>query len=191
VKSVTAKRLTLRYGAAAVVLSLIIIGTTLYANPFAANAKTGTLTVKVKDAPVPDLLNLNLTISSFEVLNATGKWISLPIEGGTQYFDLLKLENVTRDLAVGKLPVGNFSKIRLKIDTANATLSDGRKIDLNVPSGHIDLQVKFEIKGGKTTSLIIDIIADKVQIAEWGSSGKPANLNPQFKFVVMPPANPP
>ena len=157
----------------------------------ATNAKTGTLAVKVKDAPVPSLLNLNLTISSFEVLNSTGKWVSLPIEGGVQYFDLLKLDNVTRDLAVGSLPVGNFSKIRLKIDTANATLSDGRQIDLNVPSGRIDLQVKFEIKGGKTTSLIIDIIADKVQIAERGNSGKPANLNPQFKFAVIPPASTP
>jgi len=185
------KRLTLRYGVAAVVIALAIIGTSLYVGPMTANAKTGTLAVKVKDAPVPDLLNLNLTISSFEVLNSTGKWISLPIEGGAQYFDLLKLENVTRDLAIGSLPIGNFSKIRLKIDTANATLSDGRQIDLNVPSGHIDLQVKFEIKGGKTTSLIIDIIADKVQIAERGSSARPANLNPQFKFVVIPPASTP
>ena len=185
-----AKRLTLS-SIAAIVMALTIIGTSLYLNPMTANAKTGTLAVKVTDAPVPDLLNLNLTISSFEVLNSTGTWIPLPIEGGVQYFDLLKLRNVTRSLAIGSLPVGNFSKIRLKIDTANATLSDGRHIDLNVPSGHIDLQVKFEITGGTTTNLIIDIIADKVEIAERGSSGKPANLNPQFKFVVIPPDGPP
>ena len=148
---------------------------------------TGTLSVLVTDAPVPDLLNLNLTISSFMVQNGTGGWVSIPIKGGIQYFDLLKLQNVTRDLALGSLPVGNYSKIRLQIDTANATLSDGSKIDLRVPSGHIDLQVRFGIIGVKTTSLVIDIVVDKIQIAESGSSGKPANLNPQFKFVVVPP----
>jgi hypothetical protein len=173
------------------ILAAIILSSSLgiIPNLWLANARTGTLEVKVTDAPAPDLKNLNLTISSFQVQNSTGSWITIPIIGGTKYFDLLKLSNVTDDLAVGKLQIGNFSKIRLKIDTANATLSDGRKIDLNVPSGHIDLQVKFEIKGGKTTSLVIDIIVDKVQIAERGSSEKPANLNPQFKFVVIPPTS--
>ncbi len=153
---------------------------------FTASAHTGTLSVLVTDAPVPSLRDLNLTISSFMVQNGTS-WISVPINGGTQYFDLLKLQNVTKDLALGSLPVGNSSKIRLKIDTANATLDDGSKIDLRVPSGHIDLQVKFEIDAGKTTSLVIDIVVDKIQIAETGNSGKTANLNPQFKFVVVPP----
>ncbi len=148
---------------------------------------TGTLSVLVTDAPVPDLLNLNLTISSFMVQNGTGSWVSVPINGGVQYFDLLKLQNVTKALALGSLPVGNFSKIRLQIDSANATLSDGTKIDLRVPSGHIDLQVMFEIMSGKTTRLVIDIVVDKIQIAESGYSGKPANLNPQFRFVVVPP----
>jgi hypothetical protein len=174
--------------AATILSSSIMMLPNLFVN---VNARTGTLVVKVTDAPVPDLLHLNLTISSVEVLNRTGGWMPLPISGGTSYFDLLKLENVTRDLAISSLPVGNYSKIRLRIDTANATLGDGRKIDLNVPPGRIDLQVKFEIKAGKTTSLIVDIVADKIQIAERGKSGKPANLNPQFKLVVIPPVAPP
>ncbi len=171
------------------ILAAMVLATSLgvIPNPFTVRAKTGTLVVKVMDAPVPDLRNLNLTISSFEVQNTTGSFLPIPIEGGTKYFNLLKLQNVTEDLAVGSLPAGNYSKIRLRIDAANATLSDGRQIDLNVPSGHIDLQVKFEIKEDDTTNLIIDIIADKVQIAETSNSGKPANLNPQFKFVVVPP----
>ncbi len=172
------------------VLAATVLATSLGVLPnlFMAQARTGTLTVKVTDAPVPDLRNLNLTISSFEVLNATGGWKALPIEGGTKYFDLLRLQNVTEDLAIGSLPAGNYSKIRLRIDTANATLSDGTQIDLNVPSGHIDLQVKFEIMAGKSTGLIIDIVADKIHIAEAGGSGRPANLSPQFRFVVVPPA---
>jgi len=154
-------------------------------NLFMVNAK-GTLDVKVTDAPVPDLKELWITISSFEVQDSEGTWTQVPIEGGTKKFDLLLLIDVTMNLAEVDLPVGEFTKIRLKIDEASALIGD-ETIPLNVPSGHIDLQVKFEIRGGKTTSLIIDIIADKVQIAERGSSGKPANLNPQFKFLVVPP----
>ena len=153
---------------------------------FMANAKMGTLVVKVTDAPVPDLLNLYLTITSVDVLNPAGGWTPLTIDGGKQYFDLLKLENVASDLAVGTLPVGSYSKIRLRIESATATLGE-RRIDLNVPSGHVDLQIKFEIVEGATTGLIVDIVVDKVQIAERGRSGMPANLNPQFKCVVIPP----
>ncbi|MEM2936197.1 MAG: DUF4382 domain-containing protein [Candidatus Bathyarchaeia archaeon] len=150
-------------------------------------AKTGTLLVKVTDAPVHDLKRLNLTINSVEICNETGNWIALPILGGVASFDLLQLENVTRDLAIGEIPPGNYTKIRMRIVSANATLADGSIIPLNVPPGHIDVRVHFEIKAGKTTSLIIDIIVDKVQIAERGRSGKPANLNPQFKAIVIPP----
>jgi hypothetical protein len=66
-------------------------------------------------------------------------------------------------------------------------LSDGTTITLNVPPRHVDIQIRFEIKPGKTTSLIIEIVVDKIQIAERGSSGNPANLNPQFKAITVPP----
>jgi hypothetical protein len=84
------------------------------------------------------------------------------------------------------MPVGNYTKIRMQIVTANATLSDGTVMTLNVPPSHVDIQVRFEIKSGKTTSLIIDIVVDKIQIAENGHSGNPANLNPQFKAITIP-----
>lgn len=181
----------LRYGGAGIVVAVLIIVAAF--SPmifpiFQAEAKTGTLVVRVTDAPVPDLKNLNLTISKVEVSNETGSWKTLTISGGIAYFDLLKLQNVTKDLSIGSIPVGNYTKIRLQIVTANATLSDGRTITLNVPPGHIDIQVHFEIKAGKTTSLIIDIIVDKIQIAERGNSGQLPNLNPQFKSITVPPS---
>ena len=104
------------------------------------------------------------------------------------YFDLLKLENVTMDLAISEgILIGNYTKIRLQIVTANAILGDNRTIELSVPPGHIDLKTHFEIKKNATTNLIIDIMFDKIKIAERGNSGKPANLNPQFKVIVVPP----
>lgn len=155
---------------------------------FQAEARIGTLIVKVTDAPVNDLESLNLTINKVEILNKTGYWINLPIESGEAYFDLLSLENVTMDLAVGPLPVGNYTKIRMQIVKANATQTDGDSFTLNVPSDHLEIRVTFEVKANKTTNLIIEIIIDnKKLIAERGQSGNPPNLKPQFKAIVSPP----
>jgi len=175
-------------GVIAAVLLIMAVYSPAILSIFQAGAKTGTLVVKVTDAPVPDLRHLNLTINNVEVSNETGNWETLSISGGSMYFDLLQLENVTKDLAINSIPVGNYTKIRMQIVTANATLADNRTITLNVPSGHIDIKVHFEIKAGKTTSLLIDIIVDKIEIAERGKSGKPANLNPQFKAIISPPS---
>jgi len=179
------------YGAtgilAAVIIAAVFSASMMFHIFPQVEAKTGMLIVKVTDAPVPDLRHLNITINQVEVCNETGNWTSLPILGGVAYFDLLKLENVTMDLSISEIPIGNYTKIRMRIVSANATLADGRIITLNVPSGRIDIHVHFEIKPGKTTSLIIDIIVDKIHIAEKGKSGKPANLNPQFKAIIILP----
>ncbi|UCE29763.1 MAG: DUF4382 domain-containing protein [Candidatus Bathyarchaeota archaeon] len=186
-------RKTFFYGATGVLIAVLIIAAVVSSPMISLHffppvkADTGVLTVKVTDAPVPDLKHLNLTIDGVEVKNETGSWTSIPILSGEESFDLLELENVTRDLAIGELPAGNYSKIRMQIVSANATLMDDTNFSLNVPPGHTDIHVRFEIEAGNTTSLIIDIIVDKIQIAERGESGKPAHLNPQFKAIVIPP----
>ncbi len=184
----SSKSLLLHGGVGVIIAVIIIAVVNLPAiSPILVEAKTGTLVVKVTDAPVPDLRHLNLAINSVEVLDKTGDWNTMPINGGSQYFDLLQLRNITRDLSVSSIHVGIYTRMRLRIVSADATLDDGRNIALNVPSGNIDIQVHFEVKPGKTTSLIVDIIVDKVQIAERGNSGNPANLNPQFKAIIIPP----
>ena len=188
-------RKKLYYGAAGFLAAILLIAVvsstpmilqTIF--PPVVEAQTGTLIIKVTDAPVPDLQHLNLTINRVEVHDDAGNWTSIDLLSADTYFDLLTLENVTMDLAINDgIFIGNYTKIRLQIVTANATLGDNRTIDLNVPPGHIDLKTNFEIKKDATTSLIVDIMFDKIKIAERGNSGKPANLNPQFKVIVVPP----
>lgn len=177
------------YAATGFIAAVILISSVLYVPAvfLPVEATTGMLVVRVTDAPVHDLLHLNLTIDHVEVHNASGHWLSLELKKEMAYFDLLVLENVTKDLAVNALPIGNYTKIRLRIVTANATLGDETTIPLNTPPGYIDIKTRFEIKPDETTSLIIDIIVDKLKIVERGKSGKPANLNPQFKAIVTPP----
>ncbi len=180
---------------------LVITGVSSYATLYPTffpppSIRYGTLIVLVTDDPMPSLQNLNLTISSFAVQNETGGWIPLPfLSGENASFDLLQLKNVTRDLVnATEMQPGNYTKIRMQIVSANATLADGDDgttvIPLRVPSEHIDIHVRFEVKAGETTMVIIDITADEVHIVERGKSGKPANLLPQFKITVIPPKTP-
>jgi len=152
----------------------------------------GTLMIKITDAPVRDLKHLNITIDSFEVhRNETDEWLSIPIDGGQVSFDLLNLrdKNITKDAAIGAVPPGNYTMIRMHIveglEFTNATLDDevGTVIPLNVPSEKIKIPVHFEIKAGETTTIILDITADSAHIA----SNPEHNLRPVVKPIVMPP----
>ena len=169
---------------AVVVFASIYWGPSLFPG---AQAKTGTLVVKVTDAPAPDLKNLNLTINSVQVLNKSDGWIDVTVPGGEAYFDLLKLQNVTMNLGNVTLEPGNYTRIRLGIIKANCTLDDDTTTELNVPPSRVDIKVQFEIKAGSTTVIIIDIEVDRIQIAQRGKSGQIPNLNPQFKGIVVPP----
>ena len=172
--------------AATVIIAAMFSSSIIFPNMLSfVEANTGTLEIKLTDAPVHDLQHLNLTINKVEVENETGSWVEVTILDGVAYFDLLKLENVTMDLSIEEMPIGNYTKIRMQIISANATLADNSTIPLNIPPGHIDINISFEINSGETTNLLIDIIVDKIKIAERGNSGNPANLNPQFKALVV------
>jgi len=141
----------------------------------------GKLFISITDAPV-DLDNLNVTLDRLYVHNDdSSTWITL---GFTQeveevYFDLLALQDVTRELSVADIPAGNYSKIRLHIKAANATFADGSTADLRVPPEHLDIIIKFEVQEDQATELLIDMQAD------WVSVSKNNNLRPVLKASLV------
>jgi hypothetical protein len=149
-------------------------------------AQTGTLTVLLTDAPT-DLEHLNITISSLSALNVDDpeeNWIELNFvdEKESVYFDLLALYNVTLELSSQEIPVGNYTKLRMEIETANATKTDGEIIEeLKVPSGKLDIIIHFEIDGDETTYLLIDMEAD------WVAISRSNRLRPTFKAMIAEP----
>lgn len=148
-------------------------------------AKTGTLTVLLTDAPA-DLKHLNITIDSLAALNVDDPedWIDLSLVGENEevYFDLLALYNVTMKLSEEQILAGNYTKLRMRIKTANATKTDGEIIDpIEVPPGKLDIIIHFEIKAGDTTILLIDMEAD------WVAISKSNRLRPVFKATIAEP----
>ncbi len=145
--------------------------------------KTGTLIVKLTDAPV-ELKHLNVTIANLSAQrvddgNETLEELSF-VDGVSEvYVDILALQNVTRDLSITEILSGNYTKLRMTITTANATYVNGETVDLKVPPGRIDVIVHFEIKAGETTRLLIDMQAD------WVAISHSQRLRPVLKAMVL------
>ena len=143
----------------------------------------GTLLIKLTDAPV-NLTHLNVTIGSVSaqrVENGNETWEKLDFVDNVSsvYVDILSLQIVTMDLSLTQIPVGNYTKLRLSILTANATYANGENQTLRVPSDKIDVIVHFEMQPGETTMLLLDMQADWVAISHSG------NLRPVLKATVI------
>ena len=170
-------------GIATAIIIIAAISTSGIQLPSNANSQNpialGTLVVAIKDAPV-ELSKLYVTIDSVEVQNQDSGWIKLPFSEGKESvnFDLLTLQDISQDLSTTLIPEGDYSKIRLHVKDATATYSDDSTADLNVPSDKIDIIIKFQIKEGETTNVLIDMTA---------SISNQGNLKPVFKATATAP----
>jgi len=169
------------YGIAGITLAaLIVSGLYLSGLQFPGfAAERGNLVVLLTDAPV-DIDHLNITIDSLSVKLKNESWIPLPLvdDKDELYFDLLALYNVTMKLSDAKIPVGNYTKMRMTVKTANATLANNKTVDLTVPPGHIDVIIKFEIKSDDVTVVLVDMQPD------WVAISKSNHLRPVLKASI-------
>jgi hypothetical protein len=127
---------------------------------------------------------LNITISSLAAITENvGDRIDLsfPNDATEVYFDLLSLEDRTMVLSDMAIPVGPYEKLRMTIETANATYADGTWVDpLKVPSGHLDVIIHFEITEGATTMVLLDMTID-----DWFAISQTNRLRPVLKAELL------
>lgn len=179
------------YAAAGVLIAVLVIaGVFISGVQFPSipgiKAHTGTLIVLLTDAPV-NLTYLNLTIDSFSVHRVTQGWIPLQFDGGQTNvtFNLLDLYNETMKLTNATIPTGNYTKMRMTIRNATATFEERngelRTENLTVPSGHIDIIIRFEIVSDEIDIVLIDIQPD------WAAISKTNRLRPVLKASVVEP----
>ena len=186
------KNIGLRAVAGILAATLIIVGV-MYSGVTLPNSENNTnygsqqgkLTVLLIDAPV-ELDQLNVTVTELEVHKAgdgdsDGEWIALMEEEEETTFNLLYYQDGrTLELASQNIDPGNFTKIRLYVSDANASYKEDPTtvIPLKVPSGKIDVIIKFEIKEGNEAIVTIDMEAD------WIAISKSNNLRPVLKATV-------
>ena len=174
-------------GVIAAVMLIALVSSTptilQYINP----QKTGTLLIKLTDAPV-NLEELWVNITQLEAHSKEEGWIDLsftknptgtPREG--VWVDILTLENVTMDLSITEVPPGNYTKLRMYVNKASANFTGPEEelTPLTVPPGKIEIIIHFEIEIGKTTDLLVDMQAD------WVAINQQHKLRPVLKATVL------
>jgi len=121
----------------------------------------GTLIIKICDKPV-NLTYLNLTIDSISAHRqgyGNETWVDLAFVNNVSEvtFNLLLLQNITMDLSITEILLGNYTQIRMHVKSANATYEGGCIDELKVPSEDLKIIIHFTIEVGQTTTLLIDI----------------------------------
>lgn len=157
------------------------------------NSDTGTLSIKLTDAPFPiDLVSeANVTINKIEVRKDQSEsegnpFLVLSEEEFT--YNLLDLQNgITADLVEIEVPVGDYNLVRLYVSSANIKLKDGTAYNLNVPSGDetgikIFVEPSIRIVGGLTTELVLDFDVSQSFVVQ-GDPFTPAGIN---GFIFKP-----
>ncbi|HEV8598750.1 MAG TPA: DUF4382 domain-containing protein [Gemmatimonadales bacterium] len=104
---------------------------------------TGTVVVRLTDAPADDFASAVVYISEVTVKGSGASANEIVISDTPQSYDLLTLQNgVTATLGTATVPTGTYSQIRLLVDSARVTLKSGNTFadgttsaKLTVPSG--------------------------------------------------------
>lgn len=155
--------------------SLILFAACNASGPASVTGGTGHLEIQLTDAPI-DLSNVESV-----VVTITGVLVYPGIEemdddtappivlsSHPQTFDLLTLTGGATDLlASGEVPAGFYQRIRLEISAATLIYTDGSTINLKIDSNKVDVPIRFEVRSGDASSVILDFdAAASVQVNE-------------------------
>ena len=157
--------------------------TTTAATTGSGEAASGTVAVYVTDAP-PDkeVTAVVVTVSGLRIHRAEaeqeqsgtgnqtqeqeqqsgdgGEWIDIPISGNMTTFDLLQVRDVQAFFGSANVTAGTYTQVRIVVDAARVSTSDGETHDATVNSGEIKIVRPFDIVEGETTELLLDFDAD-------------------------------
>ncbi len=144
------------------------------------SAGTGTLAVRLADAPDPTISALNVTISRVEA-HLDGKWQTLDTAPRTiNLLDLVKNDTL---LAQGTVPAGRYNQVRLFVDSATVTDSEGTH-NVTVPSGSrsgIKINLNYTIDPNQVTEILLDFNVHKSLIKQGNGNYR---LQPVIPAVV-------
>lgn len=155
----------------------------------------GRLQLEMTDAPMNlDLVSeANVTISHIEARRVQDEDTTNPfieIYNETETYNLLELRNgVTEKLADIEVPAGSYDLIRMYVDNASLTLTNGMTYDVKVPSGEqtgikVFIDPALQVEGGLTSELLLDFDVSQSFVLK-GNPDSPAGIKGfNFKPVI-------
>lgn len=115
-----------------------------------------------------EIEGVQVTHSRIEVHHAEQGWFAISTD--TETTKLSATGRVNEFMNIGELPDGEYSQIRLTIESAEATVN-GSEEAVTVPSGALKLVEEFRVKAGYLTELTLVFDAQE-SIVVAGASGK-------------------
>jgi len=139
-------------------LIMIVFLLLLLASFGCAKEPTGTVEVRVTDAPQVRASSIIITADNVEVHQADGGWMSVVKE--TKEFDLMQIQGREEILGEKELGVGRYTQLRVKVSDVRVTI-DGQERVAKIPSSELKLIRPFEVIEGQTTVLTLDFDASE------------------------------
>ncbi|MBV0924527.1 DUF4382 domain-containing protein [Halomicroarcula limicola] len=131
----------------------------------------GTVAFYISDEKnaIGDFRYLNVTVSrvGFERTgNGSGGWVEF--SGGNTTLDLTTLQGENATLVDAyRLPNATYGKVFVHVSEVNATLEDGERVRVKLPSEKLQLNDEFTVRDGTEVDFVFDITVVKA-----GNSGK-------------------
>lgn len=163
------------------ILGLLLAGCGGGEAPTSPAANTGTIFLKLTDAPVDDALEVVIVFTAVELQRAESAGTTINFEA-PRSIDLLKFrDGLTTTLLDGvTVPAGQYSGLRLLISAQQnlqsgsyIRLRDGRQFPLFIPSGQetgLKLVRPFVVAQGGATRLLVDFDLRKSVVAPPGQA---------------------
>jgi len=145
-----------------------------------SSSGTGTLAIRLADAPDPDITEINVRIARVQA-NVDGQWVTIAEPDAT--FNLLDFALTDTLVGQASVPAGTYTQVRLVIPEANY-VDDTGSHELEIPSGDTSgfkINVNAPVEPNEVTTILLDWNA-KDSIVRTGS-GKTI-LKPTIRGVV-------
>ena len=142
---------------------VVVLGAALLAgclNQNGAETKTSLVELLVGDMPTQDFATINVTFSDIKLYSNQTEWVSIATESTTIDLLYLHMNNLTQQLGLTEVDIGNYSKLWIVVDNASGVLKDTNEtVYFDVPSGTLKIQHLFVLQEGNNT-IIVDIDLD-------------------------------
>jgi len=159
---------------------VLVLGATACDNSPSSSpsGRLATFNLRLTDSPFSDARAVLVTFSEVTAHRSDSEWTRVPFAGGatSRTCDLKKLQNSEDVLGTGPLPPGDYTQVRLVVQSARlyfdnpadvpacaATIAApaGRMADLRIPSGEVKLNRGFTLTTEAATTMVIDFDGDR------------------------------
>jgi hypothetical protein len=147
-------------------------------SPSNPSGQAATFNLRLTDSPFGDARAVLVTFSEVSAHRSDSDWTTVPFAAAatSRTCDLKKLENSEDILGTGPLPAGDYTQVRLVVQSARlyfdnpstgpacaATIAApaGAAADVRIPSGEVKLNRGFTLTAEDTTTMLLDFDGDK------------------------------